>query len=178
LDFLSIFLQKNINFEISSSKQIFEYFVEHIIFENNKFYFTNFQSEEENYKINDGDKDLEIYSLTNPKINIKLLNYLIDIIFQSIMKSNNLDDIININKLLKMFFLNSLEIKTENIEKLINYLIKYLNNINSLVSNQGHQKYQNIIKKLFELLYYTNFYINIDVIKDKFTINNSNLLIS
>ena len=161
LDFLSIFLQKNINFEISSPKQIFEYFVEHIIFENNKFYFTNFQSEEENYKINDGDKDLEIYSLTNPKINIKLLNYLIDIIFQSIMKSNNLEDIININKLLKMFFLNSLEIKTENIEKLINYLIKYLNNINSLVSNQGHQKYQNIIKKLFELLYYTNFYINI-----------------
>ena len=60
LDFLSIFLQKNINFEISSPKQIFEYFVEHIIFENNKFYFTNFQSEEENYKINDGDKDLEI----------------------------------------------------------------------------------------------------------------------
>ena len=55
--------------------------------------------------------------------------------------------------------------------------MNYLTNIIQSVNETGYQKNQNNLKKLFELLYYTNFYINIDVIKDKFIINNSNFLI-
>ena len=166
LDFLASFLQKNINFEISPVSKILEFFSHHVTFDNNLFYVSNFKNEEEKYEINNGNIDMIIYSLANPKANIKVLNYFINIIFLSIKESVNLDDIIFIHKLLKMFLLNEISIEAEYIEILMNYLIKYLDNIQQSVKEQGYQKNQNNLKKLIELLYYTHFYINIKEYND------------
>ena len=159
LDFFTKFLQKNIIFEISSSSEILEYLVLHISFDNNKLYISNFQNEEDTYKINNGNNNLEVYSLTNQKFNISVLNYIIDLIFLSIKQSGNLDDIININKLVKMIFLNLIPIDEKNLEILLEFLMKYLNNINKLVEERGYQTKKNNFRKLVEILYYTNFYI-------------------
>ena len=166
LDFLASFLQENITFEMSPASKILEFFSRHITFDNNIFYVSNFKNEEEKYEINNGGRDMIIYSLADPKTNIKLLNYFINIVFLSIKESVDLDDIIFINKLLKMFLLNAISIEAKNVEILMNYLIKYLDNINQSVKEQGHQKNQNNLKKLFELLYYTHFYINIKEYND------------
>ena len=173
LDFLASFLQKNITFIMSPASKILEFFSRHITFDNNKFYVSNFKNEEEKYEINNGGRNMILYSLADTKTNIKLLNYFINIIFLSIKESVNLDDIIYINKLLKIFLFNAISIDAKNIEILMNYLTKYLDNINQSVKEQGHQKNQSNLKKLFELLYYTHFYINIKEYND-ILINNVN----
>ena len=160
LDFFSTFLKKNIIFEISSPSEIIDYLVLHITFNQNKFYLSNFQNEEEDYKINN--EDLEIFSLERPKTNIKILNYIIDIFFQCIKESEKLDDINNINKLIKLILINLIHIDEKNMELLLEFLMKYLNNINKSISAHGYQKNQHNLRKFFELLYYTNFYININ----------------
>ena len=176
LDFLAQFFKKNINFEITLPSKILKYFSEHMIYKsNNKFYISDHHDKIEE-KINDRPNDLVLYNISNPQRNIKLLKYIIDIIFICIKDNKNVDDIDIIHKLLKMFLINSIEIEEKNIEILMNYLMNYLINIIPPVNEFGHQKYQNNLKKLFELLYYTNFYLNIETIRDKFIINNPNLL--
>ena len=179
LDFLAEFLKKNIKFGMSSSNEILKYFSEYISFKrNNEIYISvlNDEIDEIDEQINKKFNSVLLYSFSNPKRNIKILKYIIDIIFMC-MKDNKIYDDINIHKFIKMCLINATQIGEENIKILLNYLMEYLNNIIQSVNEIGHQKNQNNLKKLLELLYYTNFYINIDVIKDKFTINNPNLLI-
>ena len=168
LDFFTKFLQKHITIEISSSSELLEYFVLHISFEKNILYLVNFDKEEEKYKINNENNNLEIFSLTNPNFNINIFNYIIDLMFLCIKDSENLEDIVNINKLVKMIFLNLIPIEEKNIELLLEFLMKYINNINKSIENQGYQKEQNNLRKLFEILYYTNFFINIKENNDKY----------
>ena len=124
LDFFTKFIQKNINFEISSPTEILEFLSLHISFDKNKLYLSNFLNEEENFKINKEPNNLEIYSLTNPKFNNSILNYIIGLIFLTIKQSDKLGDIVNINKLVKMFFLNLIPIESKNIKILLEFLMK------------------------------------------------------
>ena len=158
---------------MSSSNEILKYFSEHISFKrNNEIYISvlNDEIDEIDEQINKKFNSVLLYSFSNPKRNIKILKYIIDIIFMC-MKDNKIYDDINIHKFIKMCLINATQIGEENIKILLNYLMEYLTNIIQSINEIGHQKNQNNLKKLLELLYYTNFYINIDVIKDKFTIN-------
>ena len=177
LDFFTKFLQKNISIKISSSSELLEYFVLHISFEKNKLYLVNFEKEEEKYKINNENNNLEIFSLTNPTFNTNIFNYIIDLMFLVIKDSENLEDIININKLVKMIFLNLIPIERKNIEILLEFLMKYLNNITKSIETHGYQKDQNNLRNLFEILYYTNFFINIKENNNKYFKSKSHQLI-
>ena len=169
LDFFAKFLKKNISFELNSPNEIIEYFVSHLSFDQNKLYLCGFESEEKTYKINNESNNLELYNLTNTEFNQSIFNYIINLMFLCVQKSKNLDDIIIINKLIKIIFMNIIPIENKNIEPLIEFLMKYLNNINITIEKQGYQNSQTNLRKLFEILYYTNFYINIkeNIINEK-----------
>ena len=166
LNFFVCFIKKNIIFEITSPSEILEYLDSHFSINKDKICLINSEKEEEKYQINSDEKELEIYNLSNPNKNKRLLNYIIDILFKCIKTSSNLNDIVNINKLLKIIFLNLIQIEEKNVVILLEFLMKYLNNINKSVSEKGYQNNQNNLKKLFEVLYYTHFYININEFKD------------
>ena len=126
LDFFTKFLQKHITIEISSSSELLDYFVLHISFEKNILYLVNFDKEEEKYKINNENNNLEIFSLTNPNFNINIFYfYIIYLMFLCIKDSENLEDIDNINKLVKMIFLNLIPIE----EKKYRTIIRIFNEI-------------------------------------------------
>ena len=184
LDFLVEFLKKNIIFEISSGIELLKYFSEHIkIKRNNHVYISGIQDEidDQDEQINHKGNDVLLFSFSYPKKNSKLFKYIVDIIFMCIKDMKNYDDI-NIPDLIKLCLINAFEIEEKNITILMNYLMNYINNINTNMKQTAnesiHQKHQNNLKKLFEILYYTNFYINISVNKENFIINNHIFLIS
>ena len=178
LDFLVDFLMKNIKFKISSSIEILKYFSEHMkVKKNNHIYISNIQDEinGQDEQINNKGNDALLFSFSNPKKNNKIFKYIVDIIFMCIKDMKNNDDF-NIPELIKLCLINAFEIEDKNITILMNYLKNYLNNINANIKQTAnesiHQKHQDNLKKLFEILYYTNFYINISAIKENLIINN------
>ena len=123
LNFFVTFLEKNIDIKVHSSTEILKYIDSHIIFYENKFYFTNFDKDDENnnYDV----EDVEIYNILYPNNNLKLLNYIVGIITKSMSISSNLKDIIYINKFFKMIFFNLVKIDLKHIQSLMNFLMLY-----------------------------------------------------
>ena len=159
LNFFVTFLEKNIDIKLHSSTEILKYIDSHIIFYENKFYFTNFDKDDENnnYDV----EDVEIYNILYPNNNLKLLNYIVGIITKSMSISSNLKDIIYINKFFKMIFFNLVKIDLKYIQSLMNFLMLYLVNLENYIESEGFEETQNILKKCYEILYYTNSFINI-----------------
>ena len=125
LDFLTEFLKKNIKFGISSSNEILKYFSEHISFKkSDQIYISGLHDEidENDEQINQKGNDVLLYSFSNPNRNIKILKYIIDIIYKCMKDMNNYDDI-NIHKFIKLSLINAIQIEEENIKILLNYLL-------------------------------------------------------
>ena len=166
LPFLIKFLDKNNKINKSSSSKILQFLSKHIINKETKFYFVDFYKDKNLTKstgsdlTNDENEYVEIYDTLNPKNNLQIFKCIMKIFFQCISETE-FDDISNIQKILSMIFINMAYLEQNNIYKLFEFLINYLNNLFQKITLQGHKIWQNYFKQYLEILNYANSYINI-----------------
>ena len=167
LPFLIKFLEKKNKINKSSSSKILEFLAKHFINKETKFYFVDFYKDtnmthtSSNELTIEDNEIVEVYDTLNPKTNVKIFKYILKIIFHCIKETKEIDDISNIQKILSMIFINMASLEQNNIYKLYEFLVDYLNNISQMINLQGHKIWQNYFKQYLEILNYANSYINI-----------------
>ena len=167
------FLEENNNINKTSSSKILDFLAKHIANKETKFYFVDFHKDKNAKKsitsdYGDGEKEyVEIYDTSHPKNNTKIFNFIKNLFFFCINQNKELDDISNIHKILSNLCFNLVQIETNNIYILLDFLVEYLNAINQQINLQGHKIWQNHFKQYLEILNYTNSYINIKNNKNK-----------
>ena len=165
LPYLIKFLEKNNKINKSSSSKILEFIAKYFINKGTKFYLVDFYKDKNFIKNSsnelnfDENEYVEIYDALNPKSNEKIFKFIMKIFFQCLTEYKELDDISNIQKILSMIFINMGSLEQNNIKKLFEFFVDYLNNITQMIILQGHKIWQNYFKQYLEILNYANYYI-------------------